>query len=316
MTTLLKSRSAASLYLLAISTSYPFASWLADKVDPLMTVLCRFWIAGVALGLVYIGLNARLPKIPQGSQWWRLLILAAPLALYFISTFTAAKTQSPVVLAVLFTIAPLTPILIGFLRNQRAPTQIIISMILGAGAAIYLALGGTLESLNQTKGEPWLYIYILSCLLFTANPLLIKTIGQDMPLLWRSVWILILSGCVMLFVLLAGLAFKFELIQTSVPNTEAWLAILWISITCTAAPMFLYQYAAHSLSTIELGGWHYGLPVLVMLEQSLWMNAALSIGDITAAGIILVSLILLTTPIASIQKTKWRWRLQPPSSPK
>ncbi len=297
MTALPKARFATSLYLLVISSSYPIASWLADKVDPLMTVLCRFWIAGAALGLIYLVRNTKLPTLPKGSEWWRLLLLAAPLALYFISTFTAAKTQSPVILAVLFTLAPLTPILVGFLRNQRAPTQIIVSMLLGAGAAIYLALGGNFDSLHQTKDEPWLYIYILSCLLFTANPILIKTFGQEMPLLWRSIWILLLSGAVMLVVLLISLTFKLELIQTAVPSTEAWVSIIWISLVCTAVPMFLYQYAAHSLSSIELGGWHYGLPVLVMLEQAIWVGRGLSSNEISSALLIIIALVLLTTPI-------------------
>lgn len=305
MTNLLKARSATVLYLLVISSSYPLASWLADKVDPLMTVLCRFWIAGAVLGIIYIARNMKIPALPKGSEWWRLLVLAAPLALYFISTFTAAKTQSPVILAVLFTVAPLTPILINFLRQQRASMQVTLSMLLGAGAAIYLAIGGDLESLNQTKEEPWLYIYILSCLLFTANPLLIKTVGINMPLLWRSVWILLLSGVVMLAVLLFGLAFNLETIQTQVPHSDAWLAIVWISIVCTAVPMFLYQYAANTLNTIELGGWHYGLPVLVILEQSLWMNSALSSGDITASIAILSALLLLTIPLKNIRKPKW-----------
>lgn len=297
MTSLSKARSATALYLVVISSSYPLASWLADKVDPLMTVLCRFWIAGAALGVIYIARNTKLPKLPQKDEWWRLLLLATPLALYFISTFTAAKTQSPVVLAVLFTIAPLTPVLVSFLRQQRASAQIVLSMFLGAVAAIYIAVGGSLEALNQAKGEPWLYIYILSCLLFTANPLLIKTVGRGMPLLWRSVWILLLSGAVMLSVLIISLAFDLKLIQTNVPSSDAWFAIIWISVICTAAPMFLYQYAAHSLDTIELGGWHFGLPVLVMLEQSIWMGRGLTSGEIIAALTIILALALLTTPL-------------------
>ena len=304
MTNLFKARSATVLYLLVISSSYPLASWLADKVDPLMTVLCRFWIAGAVLGIIYIALNMKIPDLPKGSEWWRLLVLAAPLALYFISTFTAAKTQSPVILAVLFTVAPLTPILIGFLRQQRASVQVTLSMLLGATAAIYLAIGGDLESLNQTKKEPWLYIYILSCLLFTANPLLIKTVGINMPLLWRSVWILLLSGVVMLAVLLISLTFNLELIHTEVPSTEAWTSILWISLVCTAVPMFLYQYAAHSLSSIELGGWHYGLPILVMLEQAIWVGRGLSSNEISSALLIIIALVLLTTPIKLFKTCK------------
>ena len=61
--------------------------------------------------------------------------------------------------------------------------------------------------------------------------------------------------------------------------------------------MFLYQYAAHSLDTIELGGWHFGLPVLVMLEQSIWMERGLTSGEIIAALTIVLALALLTTPL-------------------
>ena len=108
----------------------------------------------------------------------------------------------------------------------------------------------------------------------------------------------------MLAVLLISLTFKLELIQTAVPSTEAWVSIIWISLVCTAVPMFLYQYAAHSLSSIELGGWHYGLPVLVMLEQAIWVGRGLSSNEISSALLIIIALVLLTTPIKLFKSCK------------
>lgn len=296
MTSLFHSRIAAFFYLCVISTSYPLASWLADKVDPLMTVLSRFWIAGLVLAAIYIVKSQRLPRLPQGSEWWRLLLLAAPLALYFISTFTAAKTQSPVVMAVLFTVAPLTPILVGFLRNKRAPWAVIIGMVLGACAAIYIAIGKQQSALGLTQTDPWLLIYCLSCLLFTANPVLIKSYGQGMPLLWRSVWILLLSGIVMAIVFAFSELTSLQIINPQVPSLDAWMAIIWIGVICTAIPMFLYQYAAHALGTIELGGWHYGLPVLVLIEQMFLAGREINQNEILASGLIILALILIMLP--------------------
>lgn len=304
MATVTQARSATLLYLLVISSSYPLATWLADRVDPLMTVLSRFWIASAVLFLIYIFTKQRLPSLPKGSEWWRILLLAAPLALYFISTFSAAKTQSPVVLAVLFTVAPLTPVLVGFLRKQNASLQIIIAMFLGASAAVYLALSRGSTNLGDTQIDSWLLIYCLSCLLFTANPALIKNFGSGMPLLWRSFWILLLSGIIMLMMTGISSVFNLGLIDTSVPDLNGWFVLIWIGIICTAIPMFLYQYAAHTLNTVEMGGWHYALPVLVMIQQTMWLQGSLSSGEVGASMVITLALLLLTVPLSKFSNSR------------
>lgn len=280
-------------YVLFISTSYGLATWLADYLAPLVTVFMRFFLATATFLFIFLQMERRLPTLPGASAWWRITVMSLPLTIFFVAMFFAAEVHSPVLLASIFTLVPITSAALAAILGNGPTGHTWLALTVGSLAALYLVLSGGDGSTSLSGQLDWtLTLYLISCLLMAANPLLIPKLGQGLPVVWRTFWMLALASAMTLLLIAVLPA---EMSQISVPqwNWQLIMVLIWIGVGTTAATSFLYQFGAMKLTTAEVGSWNFSLPVVVLIETSLVFNHWPTTDRIMAASLACVAILLV-----------------------
>lgn len=278
------------LFAMLIAGSFSLGGMAAPFIEPAALNFVRFAIAMLIMGTATLIMTGKIPL--PGMALWKLTLLGALFATYFVLMFRALQISSPVSTGAVFTLIPFMSAVFGYLfLRQRTSLHVILSLLFAAVGAIWVIFRGDLNSmiaLRIGKGE---LIYLVGCACHAAYAPLVKRFAPPIALVAFSFWTLT-ATCFWI-----GLYGAPDLAITdwkALPGI-VWITIAYTSIFTTALTVFLLQFSAMHLSAAKVMAYGYLTPVFIIILEGIlghgWTSFSVSIGAlITVCGLLVLAL--------------------------
>ncbi|CDP52167.1 Integral membrane protein [Devosia sp. DBB001] len=275
-----------------IAGSFTAGALAVPYIEPVPLNALRFLLATLIMGVVAFGVvrePARLPRAP-----WRMVVLGALNAVYFVTMFIALTMTAPVATSAVFTLIPLMAAAIAyFILKQRVGPTVLLSLVLAGLGSIWVIFRGDLAAIagfDIGKGE---LIYLVGCICYAFHAPLVRHLNRGESALLSSFWTLAAATiCIALF----GLG---DIVSTDWLHLPSivWWALAYLAIFSTAISFFCLQYASLRLPASKVLAYGYLTPVFVIIYEGLlghgWASLSVAGG---AVVIVLGLLVLALTP--------------------
>lgn len=272
-----------------IAGSFSIGHLAAPHIAPAALNAIRFVFACVILGTAIFVRSKHLAKLP-GSPW-RLLILGALMATYFILMFTALKITNPVSTAAVFTLIPFMSAVFGwiFLRQVSRPI-VFISLVIAAAGSIWMIFHGDINAILEFDIGQGELIFLVGCACHAAYAPLVKKFNTGIPVLEFTFWTLVATT---FWIVIVGFNDILATNWLALPSI-VWWAVAYLSVFTTAITFFLVQFASMRLLATKVLAYGYLTPgVIILIEGMLghgWVSISVGFGAMaTIAGLLFLA---------------------------
>lgn len=278
------------LFAVLIAGSFSIGHLAAPHIAPAALNAVRFVMACAIMGTGVFVLLKRLPQFPPHA--WRILILGALMATYFILMFTALQITGPVSTGAVFTLIPFMSAIFGWLfLRQVSRSAVFASLIIAASGSIWMIFRGDIDALLKFdigRGE---LIFLVGCACHAAYAPLVKRFNSGIPVVEFTFWTLVATT---IWILLVGLGDITATRWLELPNI-VWWVIAYLSVFTTAITFFLVQFASMRLHATKVLSYGYLTPgVIILIEGAIghgWASVSVGFGAlVTIAGLVLLAL--------------------------
>jgi drug/metabolite transporter (DMT)-like permease len=281
---------AMMLFAALIAGSFSIGHLAAPHLAPVALNSIRFVIACLLMGAAVFATLRRAPRFP--SSIWRLMILGALMAAYFVLMFTALQITGPVSTGAVFTLIPFMSVIFGWLfLSQVTRSTVFASLLIAAAGSIWMIFRGDISaiiSFDVGRGE---LIFLFGCACHAAYAPLVKRFNANMPVVEFTFWTLVATTvCLLIY------GFK-DIVATpwlQLPQI-VWWAIAYLSIFTTAITFFLVQFASMRLHATKVLSYGYLTPGVIILIEGVighgWASLSVGLGAlVTIAGLVFLAL--------------------------
>ena len=275
-----------------IAGAFTTGALAVPYIAPVPLNALRFLLATVLMGVVAFGLAGESPKVPPAP--WRMLVLGALNAVYFVSMFIALTMTAPVATSAVFTLIPLMTAALGFfLLHQRVNAAVLLSLVFAGLGSVWVIFRGDLNAIaafDVGKGE---LVYFVGCFCYALYAPLVRRFNRGESALVSSFWTLAAATiCIALFGIRDILATDWLHLPALV-----WWVLAYLAVFPTALSFFCLQYASLRLPASKVLAYGYLTPVFVIVYEGLlghgWASLSVAFG---ALVIVLGLLVLAITP--------------------
>lgn len=275
-----------------IAGSFTAGALAVPHIAPVPLNALRFLLATLVMGVLAFGIAREEPKVPPAP--WRMLVLGALNAVYFVSMFIALTMTEPVATSAVFTLIPLMAAGLGFfLLRQRVGATVLLSLVFAALGSIWVIFRGdlgTIAAFDVGQGE---LIYLVGCFCYALYAPLVRRFNRGESALVSSFWTLAAATiCIALF----GIRDIFATDWLHLPAV-VWWVLAYLAIFPTAISFFCLQYASMRLPASKVLAYGYLTPVFVIVYEGFlghgWASLSVAAG---ALVIVLGLLVLALTP--------------------
>ncbi len=277
------------LFAVLIAGSFSIGHAAASEITPVALNAIRFVLATLFMGCAVIVLQKRLPRPPPSI--WRVALLGALMATYFILMFAALRLSDPVSTAAVFTLIPFMSAVFGwlFLRQVTRPT-VFTSLIIAASGSIWVIFRGDINSIlafDVGRGE---MIFFVGCACHAAYAPLVKKFNSGVAVIEFTFWTLVATT---FWILVVGFRDIVITPWSSLPNI-VWWAIAYLSVFTTAITFFLVQFGSMRLPSSKVLSYGYLTPGAIIVIEGVigngWATISVGVGALmTIAGLIFLA---------------------------
>jgi drug/metabolite transporter (DMT)-like permease len=240
---------------------------LKEGLTPIAIATFRFLVAGALfiLSLLYTKANNRSYRLAvDKSDVPTLLVLALTgVTFFFIAQYTGIELAGASIAAILVTL--LSPILITIISSQLLKERLMRRQAIGIGiaaiGAFIIITGGSLTFQNEPN-------FFLGCLILLSTPFLwaaYSLLGKKImdkydPFLVVS-YVNVLGGLCLIPFSLA----EHSITEITTMSLNAWLAILYLSVTCSLIGYFIWFYVIKHIGAAVTSTFLFGEPIITVV---------------------------------------------------
>ena len=261
---------------------------LTDGLTPIAIATFRFLIAGVLfiLSLLYTRTKNKRYRLAVDKSDAPLFLLLAltGVTFFFIAQYTGIEMAGASIAAILVTL--LSPILITTVSSQLLGERLVRRQVLGiviavAGAFIIIT-GGTLTFQNEPNFFMGSLILLSTPFLWTAYTLLGKKIMEKYDPLLVVSYVNVLGGlCLIPFSLV-----EHSINKITMMSLNAWLAILYLSVTCSLIGYFIWFYVIKQVGAAVTSTFLFGEPIVTVVFATLFIGERVNLFIIGGGALI------------------------------
>jgi drug/metabolite transporter (DMT)-like permease len=247
---------------------------LKEGLTPIAIATFRFLVAGALfiLSLLYTKMNNRNYRLAVNkSDVPTLLVLALTgVTFFFIAQYTGIEMAGASIAAILVTL--LSPILITIVSSQLLKERLTRRQAIGIGiaaiGAFIIITGGTLTLQNEPNFFLGSLILLSTPFLWAAYSLLGKKIMDKYDPFLVVSYVNVLGGLCLIPFSLA----EHSINEITTMSLNAWLAILYLSVTCSLIGYFIWFYVIKHIGAAITSTFLFGEPIITVLFAVLFVG--------------------------------------------
>lgn len=262
MTPALRGHAAMLAFSMLVAGSFALGTRMANLIDPGAFTALRFLLATMVVGVM-----ARLsggPDLRAFHAPWRVLVLGALIASYFVLMFEGLKTAPPVAAAAVFTLTPPMAAVFGwFVMRQRTGPGVAAALAVGGTGALWVIFRGDwalFRAMAVGKGEA---IYFAGCVAHALYAPMVRRLNRGEGAA-SFTFATLASGTVLLAIWAAPAILATDWL--ALPPI-VWVTLAYTVVAATAFSFVLLQYAALRISAARVMAYTYLVPVWVILWE-------------------------------------------------
>ena len=250
------------------------------SAEPLTLFTTRFLIAGVLL-LAFTFLERKF-KLPQGKQWWQLLIFGVLNTTLYLGIFIIALKE--VAAGITTLLLALNPLLISLFTSLwlkrkitlREWTSITIGIV-GVSIATFPLVQNGHASIYG------ILLLLVSMLTYSLGSVYYSSVQWKLSRTTINGWQVLIGG-----VLLLPFTLYFEGSLTHY-DFRFWMALSWLVIPVSIGAVQLWLYLLKE-DTVKASLWLFLCPIFGLAYASILLNEPFTIYTVVGAALVLVSL--------------------------
>ena len=252
---------------------------LTEGLTPIAIATFRFLLAGALFVMALLYNKTRNKRYRLGVDKkdvpMFLLLALTGVTFFFIAQYTGIKMAGASVAAILVTL--FSPILIATISARIIGERLIRRQALGIGiaaaGAFTIITGGTLSFQNEPDFFLGSLILLSTPFLWTAYSLLGKKIIEKYDAFLVVSYVNVLGGlCLIPFSLAEN-----SLNQITMMSLNGWLAILYLSVTCSLVGYYLWFYVMKQVGAARTSSFLFGEPIVTVLFATLFVGEPLNL---------------------------------------
>jgi drug/metabolite transporter (DMT)-like permease len=240
---------------------------LTEGLTPVAIATFRFIVAGAlfVLSLLYTRARNRCYRLAVDKSDVHLFLLLAltGVTFFFIAQYTGIEMAGASIAAILVTL--LSPILITIVSSQllkeRLVRRQVIGIVIAAAGAFVIITGGSLTFQNEPNFFLGSLILLSTPFLWTAYSLLGKKIMEKYDPLLVVSYVNVLGGICLVPFSIA----EHSINEITMMSFNAWLAILYLSVTCSLIGYFIWFYVIKHVGAAVTSTFLFGEPIITVL---------------------------------------------------
>jgi len=263
---------------------------LTEGLTPIAIATFRFLVAGALfiLSLLYTrSRNTQYRLVVDKKDVPVLVFLALTgVTFFFIAQYTGIEMAGASIAAILVTL--LSPILITVVSSQLLKERLVrrqaLGIIIAAAGAFIIITGGTLTFRNEPNFLLGSLILLSTPILWTVYSLLGKRIMEKYDPLLVVSYVNVLGGlCLIPFSVGEG-----SIEKVTIMSFNAWLAILYLSVTCSLIGYFIWFYMIKHVGAAITSTFLFGEPIITVLFATSFIGERVNLFIIGGAVLIFV----------------------------
>jgi len=252
---------------------------LTEGLTPIAIATFRFLLAGALFVIALLYNKTRNKRYRLGVDKkdvpMFLLLALTGVTFFFIAQYTGIKMAGASVAAILVTL--FSPILIATISARIIGERLIRRQALGIGiaavGAFTIITGGTLSFQNDPDFFLGSLILLSTPFLWTAYSLLGKKIMEKYDAFLVVSYVNVLGGlCLIPFSLAEN-----SLNQITMMSLNGWLAILYLSVTCSLVGYYIWFYVMKQVGAARTSSFLFGEPIITVLFATLFVGEPLNL---------------------------------------
>jgi drug/metabolite transporter (DMT)-like permease len=261
---------------------------LTEGLTPIAIATFRFIAAGALfiLSLLFIRVrNSRYRLAVDKSDVPLFLLLALTgVTFFFIAQYTGIEMAGASIAAILVTL--LSPILITIvssrLLKERLMRRQVLGIVIAAAGAFIIITGGSLTFQNEPNFFLGSLILLSTPFLWTVYSLLGKKVMEKYDPLLVVSYVNVLGGLCLIPFSVA----EHSISEITTMSLNAWLAILYLSVTCSLIGYFIWFYVIKQVGAAVTSTFLFGEPIITMLFAVSFVGERVNLFIIGGAALI------------------------------
>ena len=245
---------------------------LIEGLTPVAIATFRFLVAGAlfVLTLLYTKTRDRYYRLVVDKNDVPMLLLLAltGVTFFFIAQYTGIEMAGASTAAILVTL--LSPIIITIISSKLLAEHLTgrqaLGIVIAAAGAFITIAGGTLTFQNEPDFFLGSLILISTPFLWTAYSLLGKKIMEKYDPLLVVSYVNVLGGLCLIPFSIA----EHSINKITAMSLNAWLAILYLSVTCSLIGYFIWFYVIKHVGAGVTSTFLFGEPIITVLFATLF----------------------------------------------
>ncbi len=250
------------------------------SAEPLTLFTTRFLIAGIIL-LAYT-LFERKSRLPNGQEWWQLIIFGVLNTSLYLGIFIIALKE--VAAGITTLLLALNPLLISLFTSLWLKRKITLrewtSIIIGIGG-VSLATFPLVQ--NGHASVYGLFLLIVSMFTYSLGSVYYSSVQWKLSRTSINGWQVLIGG-----LLLIPFTLYYEGSLTHY-DFRFWMALSWLVIPVSIGAVQLWLYLLKE-DTVKASLWLFLCPIFGLAYASILLNEPFTIYTIAGAVLVLVSL--------------------------
>jgi drug/metabolite transporter (DMT)-like permease len=261
---------------------------LTEGLTPVAIATFRFVVAGALfiLSLLYAKTRNRRYRLAVDKNDAPLFLLLAltGVTFFFIAQYTGIEMAGASIAAIMATL--LSPILITIVSSQllreRLVGRQVRGVVIAAAGAFIIITGGTLTFQNEPNFFLGSLILLSTPFLWSAYSLLGKKIMEKYDPLLVVSYVNVLGGVCLVPFSIA----EHSINKVTMMSLNAWLAILYLSVTCSLIGYFIWFYVIKHVGAAVTSTFLFGEPIVTVLFATLFVGERVNLFVIGGAALI------------------------------
>jgi drug/metabolite transporter (DMT)-like permease len=252
---------------------------LTEGLTPVAIATFRFLVAGAlfTLTLAYAKMRDRRYKLAVDKKDVPMLLLLAltGVTFFFIAQYTGIEMAGASVAAILQTL--LSPILIATISSrllgERLVGRQVLGIVIATLGAFIIITGGTLTFQNEPNFFLGSLILLSTPCFWTVYSLLGKRIMEKYDPLLVVSYVNVLGGLCLIPFSVA----EHSINKITMMSLSAWLAILYLSVTCSLIGYFIWFYVIKRVGAAVTSTFLFGEPIITVLFATLFVGEVVNL---------------------------------------
>ena len=266
------------------------------EVPPFVLAGMRFVAAGI---LLYGWMRLKGTPSPSWREWAAASVLAVPIFVLDYGLVFWAESRVPSgVTAVMMATIPVFMTLseIVFMKTQRLTARLGLALLVGmVGVGVLVSHSA---GFGDAPIDPWgAFALIIAAVSWAVGSAVTRRLPLPASKAMSSGAQMLAGG--VLLTLIAGITGEFRGLHLRAVSVEAWLSLVYLVFAGSILAFTAYVWLIHHESPTKVGTYAYVNPVVAVILGYFLGGEAVGLRTICGTGLVLVSVVVITTARAS-----------------